>query len=70
MSLSPTGAPFSQSEDENAIVQIRFGHEALRLLALASDGQGPWAGIYDILKIKDDVLRVMGGCVDVLSIAV
>ncbi|KAH0570249.1 hypothetical protein SS50377_28224 [Spironucleus salmonicida] len=62
--LTQIQTEYNMSTDETVCIEIRYGHEALRLLALASEGKGAWKGIYDVLRIKDDVLRVMGNCLE------
>lgn len=54
--------------DEKDCIEIRYGADIMRLLALGKDNQGALAGLCQKLAIKDDVLRVVGRGVEVMLV--
>lgn len=49
--LSPTTMDYA--------IEVCFGHEGVRLLASAYDGQGPWTALLRQLQLREDPLRLM-----------
>lgn len=56
--------------DEQDVIEIRYGHEALRLLGMAVELTGPWAGLVETVQLRDDPLRVMGSTIETIRIVI
>lgn len=63
------GAP-GVSQDEVELLELRYGHEGLRLLGMATELKGPWAGVIEQLQVREDPLRVMGDNIEVIRISI
>jgi len=60
----------SVSQDEVELLELRYGHEGLRLLGMATELKGPWAGVIEQLQVREDPLRVMGDNIEVIRISI
>lgn len=65
--IARTGVSNKTSEEEE-VIEIRYGHEGLRLIGMAYEGRGPWAGLIKQLQLREDPLRIMGQNIEKLTI--
>ncbi|ESU36242.1 Hypothetical protein DHA2_16192 [Giardia duodenalis] len=65
--ITRTGVSNKTSEEEE-VIEIRYGHEGLRLLGMAYEGRGPWAELIKQLQLREDPLRIMGQNIEKLTI--
>lgn len=65
--IARTGVSNKTSEEEE-VLEIRYGHEGLRLIGMAYEGRGPWAELIKQLQLREDPLRIMGQNIEKLTI--